>query len=128
MLGAAAGLLDTVRRELSVQALHKMIESIWGVIGDANRYVDEQAPWALRKTDPARMATVLYVTAEVLRISALLTLPVMPESSAKLLDLLGVPPANRAFALAGEAGRLQPGVPLPPPAPVFPRYVEETTA
>ena len=45
-------------------------------LGAANRYVDEQAPWALKKTDPARMATVLYVLAETIRHLAILAQPV----------------------------------------------------
>ena len=60
----------------------------------ANRYVDAQAPWTLRKTDPARMATVLWVLAETLRRLALLTQPFMPDASAKLLDLLAMPEAD----------------------------------
>ena len=48
-------------------AANRALELIWEVCGDANRYVDAQAPWTLRKTDPARMATVLWVLAETLR-------------------------------------------------------------
>jgi methionyl-tRNA synthetase len=110
------------------QQIHQALAATFAVVADANRYFAAEQPWALRKTDPGRMATVLYVTAEVLRICALLTLPVMPASSARLLDLLGVPPEKRRFAFAGEAGRLEPGAPLPAPAPVFPRYVEEPSA
>ena len=47
--------------EFAEHAFHRALETIWQVVGDANRYVDEQAPWALRKTDPARMGTVLYI-------------------------------------------------------------------
>jgi methionyl-tRNA synthetase len=48
----------------------------------------------------------------------------MPDSAAKLLDLLGVPADERNFATLGGATRLAPGATLPPPAPVFPRYDE----
>ena len=82
------------------------------------------APWALRKTDPARMGTVLYVTAEVIRQVGILAQPAMPGSGAKLLDLLAVDGGERTFAALGRAGRLVPGTVLPPPQPVFPRYVE----
>jgi methionyl-tRNA synthetase len=94
------------------------------VVSDANRYFAGQEPWALRKSDFARMQTVLYVTAEVLRQVAILAQPVMPESSGKLLDLLGVGADERTFASLGPSGRLQAGTPLPAPAGVFPRYVE----
>jgi methionyl-tRNA synthetase len=52
----------------------------------------------------------------------------MPGSAAKLLDLLSVPADKRTFASLGKAGRLVPGAALPPPAGVFPRYVEEADA
>jgi methionyl-tRNA synthetase len=93
-------------------------------VADANRYFAGEAPWALAKTDPARQGTVLYVTAEVLRQIAILALPFMPEAAGKLLDLLAVPPAERAFSLLGGGHRIGAGAKLPAPAPVFPRYVE----
>lgn len=123
--GAAAALLGTVRRELSVQAFHKAIEAVWAVIGDANRYVDEQAPWALRKTDPARMGTVLYVLAETIRRLAILTQPLMPDASAKILDQLAVPAGERGFDRLAEGQALASGTLLPCPEGVFPRFVEE---
>ena len=73
LLDASAALLGRVREEMAVQALNRALEAIFEVIGAANRYVDAQAPWALRKTDPARMATVLFVLAETIRRIALLT-------------------------------------------------------
>ena len=85
------------------------------------------APWALKKTDPARMGTVLYVAAEVIRQVAILAQPAMPESAGKLLDLLGVGANRRDFATLGDNGRLKAGIKLPEPVPVFPRYVEAET-
>src|SRR5262249_655526 len=82
------------------------------------------APWALAKTDPARQGTVLYVTAEVIRQVAVLAQPFMPKSAAKLLDLLAVPAEERLFRELGGARRIAGGTPLPPPSPVFPRYVD----
>jgi methionyl-tRNA synthetase len=125
LLSAAEALLAEVRPLVAEQlAFHRALEAIWRVVGQANRYVDEQAPWALRKTDPKRMATVLYVLAECVRHLAILTQPFMPESSAKLLDQLAVPANARGFATLGASGRLKGGVELPAPAGVFPRYVE----
>ena len=95
------------------------------VVAEANRYFAGEEPWAKKKTDPARMETVLYVTAETIRRLAIPLQPFIPEAAGKLLDLLGVGPDERDFAHAGEANALQPGAPLPPPAPVFPRFVEE---
>jgi methionyl-tRNA synthetase len=114
--------LPVIRAAFDQQAFHKAIESIWNIVGEANRYVDGQAPWALRKSDPARMATVLYVLIEAIRRIGILVQPVMPKSGAKILDLVAVAPDARDFAALDQ--RLAPGTALPPPAPVFPRYVE----
>jgi TatD DNase family protein len=85
------------------------------VVADANRYFAAQEPWALKKTDPARMATVLYVTAEVLRIIGIMCQPYIPSSAATLLQLLGVENHARSFADLGT--RLASGTPLPAPQP-----------
>jgi methionyl-tRNA synthetase len=69
---------------------------------------------------------VLYTTLETVRIAALLVQPVMPESSAKLLALLGQDEDARTFASIGT--RLAPGTALPKPEGVFPRYVVEVEA
>jgi methionyl-tRNA synthetase len=98
------------------------------VVEEANRYFAGEAPWALAKTDPARQATVLYVTAEVIRQVAILAQPVMPTASGKLLDLLAVPADERDFATLGGGHRLAAGTPLPAPSAVFPRYVEPAEA
>ncbi len=78
MLASADALLAKCRSEFDVQALHLALEAIWGVLGETNRYFSKQEPWVLRKTDPARMATVLYVTIEVVRIVGLLVQPSCP--------------------------------------------------
>ncbi|MEX2616764.1 MAG: methionine--tRNA ligase [Alphaproteobacteria bacterium] len=126
ILASAAALLDTLRQSMRDQTFHLALTGIWEVIGDANRYVDSQAPWALRKTDPARMETVLYVLAETIRRLTLYVQPFMPESTGKILDQLAVPAECRNFTSLESA--LQPGTALPKPAPVFPRYVEEAAA
>ena len=90
--------------------------------------MDEQAPWALKKTDPPRMGTVLYVLAETIRHLAILTQPVMPASSAKILDQLGQGEDARGFGNLGPGGALKGGTPLPAPQGVFPRFVEEPKA
>ncbi|MBB3972348.1 methionine--tRNA ligase [Hansschlegelia beijingensis] len=124
LLAAADSLRGKVRAAFDDLALHNALATIWAVVADANRYFAGQEPWALKKTDPERMATVLYVTLEVVRQVSILTQPFMPEASSKLLDLLGTPLEKREFAALGEGGRLVPGASLPAPQPVFPRYVE----
>ena len=109
-------------------ALHTALSDIWAVVAEANRYFAAQEPWVLRKQDPARMATVLYVTAEVIRAIAILAQPFVPSAAAKFLDLLAISPQDRQMKAIGPARRLKPGVALPQPEPVFPRYVEAEVA
>jgi len=125
ILGAADGLLARCRSEMDRLAIHRALEAIWSVVGEANRYFANEEPWALKKSDPARMASVLYVTAEVVRQIAILARPVVPASANRLLDLLGVAVEARDFAHLGAAGRLKPGTNIAPPVPVFPRFVDE---
>jgi methionyl-tRNA synthetase len=97
---------------------------VWAVVADANRYFAGEEPWAKRKTDLARMNTILYVTAEAVRQVAILAAPVVPTAAGKLLDGLGQAADARTFRSLGEAGRLRAGTATPAPAGVFPRYVE----
>ncbi|MBB4284739.1 methionine--tRNA ligase [Roseospira goensis] len=128
LLAQAYGLLPQVRAAVDRQAFHEALEAVWVVVRAANAYVDRQAPWALRKTDPGRMATVLYVLAETIRHVAILVQPVVPDSAARMLDQLGVAADARGFEALGEGGALTPGSPLPKPQGVFPRYVEDDAA
>ncbi|SCY47954.1 methionine--tRNA ligase [Rhizobium sp. NFACC06-2] len=123
MLASADGLLEICREEMGKQLIHRALAAIIAVVSETDRYFASQEPWALKKTDPERMGTVLYVTAEVVRQIGILLQPFMPESCGKLLDLVAAPADKRDFAALGEAGRLVPGTPLEAPKPVFPRYV-----
>ncbi|MDO4918534.1 methionine--tRNA ligase [Kocuria sp.] len=127
MLEQAEAVVADYRACFDALAFHRGLESVWRVVASANRYFTAQQPWVLRKTDPERMATVLYVTAEVLRIVGILVQPVMPGSMARLLEQLGQPEGeNRAFSALGT--RLVPGTALPKPTGVFPRYEEPAAA
>ncbi|UXT40777.1 methionine--tRNA ligase [Agrobacterium tumefaciens] len=123
MLASADGLLEICREEMGKQLIHRALAAIIAVVSETDRYFASQEPWALKKTDPERMGTVLYVTAEVVRQIGILLQPFMPDSCEKLLDLVAAPADKRDFAALGEAGRLVPGTPLEAPKPVFPRYV-----
>lgn len=123
MLASADALLSIAREDMNKQMLHRTLAAIIAVVSEADRYFAGQEPWALKKTDPARMATVLYVTADVVRQISILLQPFMPQSAAKLLDLVAIPDNKRTFGSLGEAGRLVPGTQLQAPTPVFPRYI-----
>jgi methionyl-tRNA synthetase len=124
ILAAADALYGKAREAMDRQGLKHYLDAVWGVVADANRYFAGEEPWAKRKTDPARMGTILYVTAEVVRQVAILAAPVVPTAAGKLLDGLGQGADARTFKALGAAGRLQAGTAIPVPVGVFPRYVE----
>ncbi|MDE2446210.1 MAG: methionine--tRNA ligase, partial [Alphaproteobacteria bacterium] len=123
ILAQADAMLAEVREQHEAYAISKAMDVIWRCVAEANRYFAGQEPWALKKSDPARMNAVLYVTAEVLRMIGILIQPYVPGSAEKLLDALAVPNDQRSFANIGS--RMVAGMALPAPAPIFPRYVEE---
>ncbi|MCK9553547.1 methionine--tRNA ligase [Aquamicrobium sp.] len=128
ILTQAVDALATARRTMAEQAIHQALAAIFGVVAEANRYFAGQEPWALKKTDPARMETVLWTTAEIIRRVGILCQPFIPGSAAKLLDLLAVGEDQRDFGHVDTLDALVPGTPLPAPQPVFPRYVEQEPA
>ena len=125
LLAEVTGALEKARGFMDAYQPHLALAEIFHVVAEANRYFAGEEPWAKKKTDPARMQTVLFVTAETLRRLAIPLQAFMPEAAGKFLDLLGVAAEARGFAHAGEGFALEEGAPLPPPAPVFPRFVEE---
>jgi methionyl-tRNA synthetase len=130
---ADAALLETVRRAVREEvpahfealALSQGIEAWLRAVFACNQYIDAQAPWALRKTDPERMEAVLAVLYEAIADLAVAIQPIIPASAAKLLDQMGVPQGERDFAALkdeGRYGRLAgSGFTLAAPTPIFPR-------
>ena len=103
----------------------RALELAWGVIGSVDKYIVETEPWALgEKTDDesrARLATVLYTSAEALRVVTALVHPVIPKATAKIWAQLGLGDIG-AFDLTGlKWGQLQPGTKLGKVEAVFPR-------
>ena len=138
MLARADALLGEARRHMRSFALHLYIGAVFEVVSEANRYFANAEPWKLAKSDPARMGLVLYVTIETLRIAAILLQPAMPgehgRASRSPRRPAGGPRLLRRLDAGERAGqldaphRLEPGRALPPPKPVFPRYVEPEPA
>ena len=122
LLGQAAVLSGLMREQIGRQALHEALEEVWRVVRASNGYIDRQAPWALKRTDPPRMAAVLRVLVDTLRTIATVLQPVMPSSMDAMLDQLGVP--RNARRLADLANPLPAGLVLPQPVGIFPRHVE----
>ncbi|MBN8531641.1 MAG: methionine--tRNA ligase, partial [Alphaproteobacteria bacterium] len=109
---------------------YEILQEIVQMAGQANEYIDKQAPWGL-KDNPARRDAILYCLAEGIRCLAIYLQPFIPESAAKILDYLAIPGDQRGFAHTHHYGKglgkysLEPGTPLPVPQGVFPRYVEK---
>lgn len=122
LLARLTPLLERAREHIDGQQISRYLEVLWDVLAETNRYFSAQQPWVLRIQDPARMATVLFVTLEVVRTVTTLVQPVMPTAAGRLLELLGLP---RVVPFEAIATALVPGSPLPAPTGVFPRYVEE---
>ncbi|HWK34634.1 methionine--tRNA ligase [Sphingomonas sp.] len=100
-------------------AIHAALDSIWAAARDANQYFADQAPWSVRKTDPARADTILYYTAEAVRRIAIMARWAIPASADKLLDLLGQEADVRDFGALARP--IAAGIALPAPSGVFPR-------
>ncbi len=120
LLSLSETILQTVRDYLNKQAFHLAFEAIIGLATAADGYISTEQPWSLKKTNPERMNTVLYVLADTIRQIAILAQPIMPQSMDKILTMLHV--EKRSFDQLGEAGRLAPGTPIDKPEGVFPRF------
>ncbi len=111
---------DVLTELAEQQAIHKMCAAVWDCVSEANRYIDHEQPWSLRKTDPIRMQTVLFVLMEAIRHLAVFAAPVIPEASDRVFEFLNISEEKRDVASLSQ-DVLVPGSPLPAPEPVFPR-------
>jgi methionyl-tRNA synthetase len=125
LLGATEDIIEKLRCALDLQLFHKALEIIWVVIRAANVYVDYQAPWKLKKENPNRMATVLYVLSETIRRIALVLQPFMPDTMSLMLEQVAVSTNHRTFSHLGKDHHLSPGTSLPEPEGLFPRFIIE---
>jgi len=109
------------QKAMDKQLVHEATGAIVGALSSANNYFAAQEPWALKKTDPVRMATVLYVTADTVRRLAIPMQAFVPASAERLLDQLAVPIDQRALQAAFNANSLLANTELPAPQGVFAR-------
>lgn len=121
LLSSARSLYDRASNEISIQAIHKYADVMISMVWEANQYIDKMEPWVLRKTDPDRMSTVLYVLMEVLRRVGILYQPLIPMAANSMLDQLTIPKEERSFGHL-ETGKVYPGTNLiSKPVGIFPR-------
>ncbi len=118
-------ILPKLREDYNSQLFNVALERVWGLVAASNKYIDEQAPWKLRKTDPDRMHTVLYTLLETIRCIGILLQPIMPGSSEKILNQLAVDTSKRSFAALNSNDGLEAGTSLQKPNPIFPRFEEK---
>ncbi len=116
---------NDVPREFASFAFSQGLEAWIKAVYACNQYIDAQAPWALRKTDPERMNSVLATLLQAIRLLALAVQPIIPVSSGKMLDQLGVGQNERDYSALYDIDwydRLcSSGFILSPPSPIFPR-------
>jgi len=116
------GLQQKVREELDQLRVNYAITHVFDVLREINRYMEENAPWKLMKTDKERGGAVLYNAAEALRLSAVHLYPVMPDKIVRLLEVMGTS-ARARFSEKNwfEWGHVKPGTTLGQTDGLFPR-------
>lgn len=118
-------MMPAAREKMESFAAHRALEEIWKVVSEANGYIDAMAPWTLKKEDPARMATVLYVLSDVIRCLSIAIQFVTPDAASAILDQLKISDNERTFAHIGDEYALKSGTAIDKPEGVFPRLTVE---
>ena len=124
LISLASGLRGRYEEQMERYAFQNALAEVFKVIGRANKYIDENAPWVLAKDMEAngtRLATVMYNLLEVLRISAILLTPFMPDSAAEILRQIGACDACSTWESAAQYGSLPAGVTVVRGDNLFPR-------
>ena len=128
LMGMASALRDAYQKDMDTYAPHKALEEVFKVIQRANKYIDENAPWALAKDmeqSGARLAHVLYNLLETTRICGVLLTPFMPESMDKLFAQIGACEGCRTWDSAGVWGSLSDSATVSKGENLFPRVDAE---
>ncbi len=124
LIGLAAGLRNRYQAAMDTFAPHKALDEVFKVIQRANKYIDENAPWALARdmeANGARLAHVLYNLLETTRICGILLSPFMPESCDKLFAQIGADEAVRTWDAAARWGSLSETAAVTKGENLFPR-------
>ena len=111
--------LQNYRSLMDEQKFDQFLKNIWLVISDANKYVDNQAPWSLKKNDFQRMNVVLYTLIETIRQISIMLQPFIPNTSKSILDHIQIPLVQRdikSIELFFDGG-----IKISTPKPLFPR-------
>ncbi|OJV46789.1 MAG: methionine--tRNA ligase [Alphaproteobacteria bacterium 43-37] len=122
MLRIAKEALSKVRTLMNEMSISKAVEEVWNVIAHANKYIDAQKPWGLKESNPDRMKQIMAILTDVIRRLAILTQPIIPDASAKILDMICLPEDDRTFAHFDKV--LGPNIKIPEPVGVFKKWEE----
>ncbi|MFN7452925.1 MAG: methionine--tRNA ligase [Alphaproteobacteria bacterium] len=117
--------LNDAREQMLRCKFHEVLQAILAMSSAANEFIDREAPWTQKKTDPAAMEATLYTLAEVIRCIGIMLQPFVPDSADRLLNQLAVSKDHRSFEDLKPEHALKPGTKLPPPEGVFPRIMVE---
>jgi methionyl-tRNA synthetase len=120
----ALATVEVYQAHMNGLAFSKALESVWDLLAHANRYLNESAPWALTDNldERPRLATILYTSAEIIRISTILLAPVLPESCKRVWEQLGMKSSLTSQRIDEiKWGGLTVGVNLGEITPIFPR-------
>lgn len=119
---SAFNALNNARDAMEKCQISKYLDEVISLSSAANLFIDEQAPWTLKKTDPEAMARVLGALCETIARIAVMLQPIMPDSASKILDQLNVNADERSFAtISGKETLLKTGQEIQKPEGVFPR-------
>ena len=123
----ASTLRDRYEAEMERFQFQNALEQVFKTIQRANKYIDENAPWALAKdsANRVRLATVMYHLLETIRICATLLTPFMPESAEKIFDQIGACQGCRTWEKANVWGSLRPDATVHKGEALFPRIDAE---
>ena len=113
--------IKTYIKSMESQKFNQALDIAIDIANEANAFIDNEAPWSLRKTNITRMEEVLYCLCESLRYIAIILTPFMPKSMDKLLDQLNVSKENRELKHLNQENALKINSPLPAPQGIFPR-------
>jgi len=121
---------SSVERFIDRLDFKSALEEIWRLLGTANKYIDEEAPWQVVRTDRARAGTVLYNTLEAVRIATILLSPWLPTATVRVWEQLGIAASLTTQRLndARQWGGLPAGTRVSSGAPIFPRIDTKVAA
>jgi methionyl-tRNA synthetase len=121
LIEGAKNLQALVEKEMETLQFSKALEAIWGLIAQANRYIEESKPWVLAKKERQKLSVKLYILAETIRLIALFIAPFMPETAQEIHKQLGISLEDKGQRLSYQWGLLKPFTKVAKGKALFPR-------